>query len=470
MENLVFNKINTVPQDIEILIKNASIIDSSQGSNLKVDILIKDGIIHSIDKKEIGSRIAFETGFKEDNALDKTIKENIKAKPSVTINKKTIIIDADGLIACPSFFDMHVHLREPGNDEEEDFESGINAAIHGGCSALCCMPNTEPLIDNEYLVKYIINRSKEFDFKVYPVAAMTRKLEGTEMTDFGLLKENGAIALSDDGRCVQDPKLMYEIMKYASYFDIPLILHEEDYSFSKSGLMHEGYFSSKLGLDGISSLSEILMVQRDIELAKRTKAKVHFTHISAMESVQLIKMAKENGLPVTCDVTPHHLVFDDSSLEKYDATFKINPPLRSSIDRQSLEEGIHSGIIDIIASDHAPHTEAEKKTTVKNAANGVTGLETMFSSAFTKLCKDSGFGIDRLINILSIKPRQILGIKPPLIKHGEKAEITLFDPEAWRIIDDGFFNSKSKNSAFKGKKLYGMVCATVNGKRVRINN
>jgi dihydroorotase len=299
---------------------------------------------------------------------------------------------------------------------------------------------------------------------------MTKKLEGTEMTDFGILKENGAIALSDDGRCVQDPKLMYEIMKYASYFDIPLILHEEDYSFSKSGLMHEGYFSSKLGLDGISSLSEILMVQRDIEFAKRTKAKVHFTHISAMESVHLIKMAKEDGLTVTCDVTPHHLVFDDSALEKYDAAFKINPPLRSSHDRQALEEGICNGTIDIIASDHAPHMDAEKNTTVKNAANGVTGLETMFSCAFTKLCKDSSFGMDKLINILSIKPRQILGIKPPFIKQGEKAEITLFDPVAWRIIDDGFFNSKSKNSAFKGKKLYGMVCATVNGKKVRINN
>ena len=470
MTELIYNKTNMIPEDNELFIKNARIIDPAQGIDTRDDILIRNGTIRSIGKTDTGGNFPVERDVKESNSAGKTVTGNKNTKPLAALKGKTVIIDADGLIACPSFFDMHVHLREPGNEEEEDIESGINAAAHGGFSSLCCMPNTEPPIDNEYLVKYIINRSKEFDFEVYPVAAMTKKLEGTEMTDFGLLKENGAIALSDDGRCVQEPKLMYEIMKYASYFDIPLILHEEDYSFSKSGLMHEGYFSSKLGLDGISSLSEILMIQRDIEFAKRTKAKVHFTHISAMESVRLIKMAKEDGLPVTCDVTPHHLVFDDSSLEKYDATFKINPPLRSSRDRQALEEGIRNGIIDIIASDHAPHLEAEKNTTVKSAANGVTGLETMFACAFTKLCRDSRLGIDRLINILSVKPRKILGINPPSIKQGEKAEITLFDPESWRIIDDGFFNSKSKNSAFKGQKLYGMVCATVNGKKVRINN
>jgi dihydroorotase len=299
---------------------------------------------------------------------------------------------------------------------------------------------------------------------------MTKNLEGLQMTDIGLLKENGAVAISDDGFCIQDAKLMYEIMKYARQFEMPLILHEEDYSFSKYGLMHEGYYSSKLGLEGISSLSEVFMIQRDISLALSTKARVHFTHLSTKESVELIRKAKEDGADITCDVTPHHLYFDDSSLDDYNALFKVNPPLRSSLDRQALVDGIKNGIIDIIASDHAPHLEAEKNMTIRNASNGVTGMETIFSASHMLLCKKDNYDLNKLINMLSCKPYKILGLKQPAIEPGSKAEITLIDTEREIQVNSGFFSSKSTNNAFKGKSLKGGIFAVINGRKIRVNS
>ncbi|OQA22040.1 MAG: Dihydroorotase [Actinobacteria bacterium ADurb.Bin346] len=467
---LTFDSVNTLPRDTELIIKNARIIDPVQGKDVKEDILIRDGVIQKIGKlKTEGMAESLQQGI-GDNKKSSHFAGKELLKPLISENKNFIKLEAEGLIVCPSFLDLHVHLREPGNEDEEDIMSGIQAAIHGGVSGLCCMPNTVPPADNECYLKYICSVAKEQDFNIFPVASMTKKLEGTEITDFGILKENGAIALSDDGCCVQDSRLMYEIMKYAAQFDLLLILHEEDYSFSRFGLMHEGFYSSKLGLDGISSLSEILMVQRDIELAKRTKAKIHFTHISAKESVELIKNAKDDGIAVTCDVTPHHLSFDDSELESYDALFKVNPPLRSSADREALEKGVLEDVIDIIASDHAPHLEEEKNTTIKNAASGVTGLETIFAASFTRLCCKSNFSLNKLIDILSVRPRKILGLNLPSIKPGEKAEITIIEQDRRKLINSDFFSSKSINSAFMNKELQGFISGTINGRKIRINS
>ncbi len=459
MTGFILNQINELNNKAEVLIKDSSILDPISGKTRVSDILVKDGLIRSVDK------------FLDAGILQPAEK-NASGSDKVNISSKDnlIIIDAKGFVATTSFFDMHVHLRDPGNEDEEDIESGINAAFHGGISALCCMPNTDPPLDRDYMIQYITGKARKLDFNIFPVAAMTKKMEGLEITDFGLLKESGAIALSDDGFCVQDAKLMYEIMKYSRQFDIPLILHEEDYSFSRYGLMHEGYYSSKLGLEGISSLSETLMVQRDIELAKKTKARVHFTHLSSKESVELIKKAKEDGTDITCDVTPHHLCFDDSSLNGYNAIFKVNPPLRSNHDRQALVDGIKNGIIDTISSDHAPHLETEKNTTIKNAANGVTGMETFFSSSYTQLCSKENFQLQELIKILAHKPYKILGLKPPAIMPGEKAEITLIDTGRDVKVCKEFFSSKSANSAFIDKNLKGFIFAAINGKKIRINN
>jgi dihydroorotase len=425
-----------------ILIKSGTVFEPSSGKEIVSDILIQNGIIRAIDK-------------------------NINVEG---ISKDLVVLNCQNYFVFPGFVDMHVHLREPGNEEEEDIGSGSMAAVRGGITSIACMPNTNPPVDSEYLINYILSKSKLIDFKIYPVAAMSKNLEGKEMTELGLLKEAGAIAFSDDGKCIQDSKLMYEIMKYASHFDLPLILHEEDYSFSSYGLAHEGYYCAKLGLDGISPFAEELMISRDIMLAKMAGAKIHITHVSSKGSIKLIKRAKEEGLNITCDVTPHHLYFNDSFLESYDTNLKVNPPLRSEEDRVALIGAISEGIIDAIASDHAPHYEAEKNTTFKDAANGTIGLETLFKASYTKLVREEKIKLSKLVALLTSGPAKILNIKAPAIKVGNKADIAIIDLEKNKKIKKEDFCSKSKNSAFIGQNLYGEVVYTINNGRLEFIN
>jgi len=435
-----------------LVIRNAKIICPGLMSETQADIEIEDGTIKSIGRDlPIGDIAQY---------------SKVHGSEKIKTNNERVLIDAKGMVACPSFMDMHVHLREPGNEDEEDIESGISAALHGGITSICCMPNTKPPVDNQYLVKYILQTASKKGFKVYPVAAMTKKLEGAELTEFGLLKECGAAAFSDDGFCVQDAKLMYEIMKYAKQFDVLLILHEEDYTFSKSGVMHEGYFSAKLGLEGISSLSETTMVARDIMLAKKTKARIHFTHVSSMDCLELIRRAKEEGVSVTCDVTPHHLCFDDECLEHYDTNFKVNPPLRSKEDREALVDALNSGVIDAIASDHAPHIEYEKNTTLKEAAFGVTGMETLFAATYSELVINRKFPFPKYLSCLAQAPYKIMGLKSPEIKAGNTAELVILDLKKENIISRDFFFSRSLNSPFLGQKLTGEVMCTINNGKI----
>jgi len=425
-----------------ILIKSGKVFELSSGKEILSDILIQNGIIRAIEKninvEDMGDGLA----------------------------KDLVVLNCQNYFVFPGFVDMHVHLREPGNEDEEDIGSGSRAAVRGGITSIACMPNTNPPVDREYLINYILSKSKTVDFKIYPVAAMSKNLEGKEMTEIGLLKEAGAIAFSDDGKCIQDSKLMYEIMKYASHFDLPLILHEEDYSFSNYGLAHEGYYSAKLGLDGISPFAEELMISRDIMLAKMAGARIHITHVSSKGSITLIKRAKEAGLSITCDVTPHHLYFNDSFLESYDTNLKVNPPLRSEEDRIALVSAISEGIIDAIASDHAPHYEAEKNTTFKDAATGTIGLETLFKASYTKLVREEKIKLSKLVALLTTGPAKILNIKAPAIKVGDKADIAIIDLEKNKKIKKEDFCSKSKNSAFVGQNLYSEVVYTINNGRL----
>jgi len=425
-----------------ILIKSGKVFEPSNGKEILSDILIQNGIIRAIEKnvnvEDMGDGLA----------------------------KDLVVLNCQNYFVFPGFVDMHVHLREPGNEDEEDIGSGSRAAVRGGITSIACMPNTNPPVDSEYLINYILSKSRTVDFKIYPVAAMSKDLEGKEMTEIGLLKEAGAIAFSDDGKCIQDSKLMYEIMKYASHFDLPLILHEEDYSFSNYGLAHEGYYSAKLGLDGISPFAEELMISRDIMLAKMAGARIHITHVSSKGSITLIKKAKEEGLNITCDVTPHHLYFNDSFLESYDTNLKVNPPIRSEEDRKALISAISEGIIDAIASDHAPHYEAEKNTTFKDAATGTIGLETLFKASYTKLVRKEKIKLSKLVALLTTGPAKILNIKAPAIKVGDKADIAIIDLEKNKKIKKEDFCSKSKNSAFVGQNLYSEVVYTINNGRL----
>ena len=429
---------NNLSEYKNILIKSGKVIDPVRKKEFDLDVFIKEGRISKIDKK-----IEFEN-------LDIADKNDI------------FVIDASEFIVSPGFVDMHVHLRDPGNEDEEDIKSGINAALKGGITTIACMPNTEPPIDSEHLVKYIIESAAKLDYKIFPIAAMTKKIKGKEITEFGILKRAGAIALSDDGRCVANSRIMYEIMEYARQFELLLILHEEDYSFSEYGLVHEGYFSSKLGLDGISYLSEDLIVARDIMLAKYTGASIHITHVSSKNSVKMIKKAKENDVNITCDVTPHHLFFNDSCLSDFNTNFKVKPPIRSEEDREAIIAGIKEGVIDAVASDHAPHLETEKNTTFKKASFGAVGLETLFSACYTKLYKQEGIKLPDVISLFTSSPSNILDIESGSFKVGNKADITIFNPDKINKIRKQDFISKSVNSPFTGESLLGEVVYTIN--------
>ncbi len=420
-----------------ILIKSGTIIDPGKGKELVSDIYIKDGIVAGI-------------------------KENIKA-----IGDDVTRINAKGFIVSPGFVDMHVHLRDPGFEDEETIETGALAAVKGGITTVACMPNTNPVIDSDALVKYILEKSQDAACMVLPVAAMTKDLKGKDITEMGTLSETGAVGFSDDGKCVSDSRVMYEIMRYSTQFGLPLILHEEDYFMSEGGLMHEGYFSSMLGLEGISALGEDVMIARDIMLAKKSGARIHITHLSTRGGVEMIRKAKEEGLKITCDVTPHHIFFNDSYLTSFNTNLKVKPPIRSEEDRMALVSGLKEGVIDAIASDHAPHLDTEKNTTFKLASFGTIGLETLFAAAFTKLCLEEKMSIFRLVKLITFSPAKILGIDAGKIEVGKTANITVIDMNAEEEIKRESFVSKSKNSAFIGQKLKGkIVCTISKGKLV----
>jgi dihydroorotase len=420
-----------------ILIKSGTIIDPEKGKESVSDIYIKDGIVAGI-------------------------KENIKAGEDNAVK-----INAKGFMVSPGFVDMHVHLRDPGFEDEETIETGALAAVKGGITTIACMPNTNPVIDSDALVKYILEKSQDAACTILPVAAMTKDLKGKDITEMGILSEAGAVGFSDDGKCVADSRIMYEIMRYSTQFGLPLILHEEDYFMSEGGLMHEGYYSSMLGLEGISTLGEDVMIARDIMLARKSGARIHITHLSTRGGVEMIKKAREEGLKITCDVTPHHLFFNDSYLASFNTNLKVKPPIRSEENRLALISGLKEGVIDAIASDHAPHLDTEKNTTFKLASFGTIGLETLFAAAFTKLCLEVKMSISRLLNLITTSPAKILGIDAGKIEVGKTANITVIDTNGEEEIKRESFVSKSKNSAFIGQKLKGkIVCTISKGKLV----
>lgn len=367
------------------------------------------------------------------------------------------VVDARGKIVSPGFVDMHVHLREPGREDEETIETGARAAIRGGFTSICCMPNTNPVVDDASVVEQIKDLAKQSPVRVHPVAAITQGLGGKELTEMGELVRQGAVAFSDDGRCLQSARVMRRALDYVKMFDTPLIIHAEDESLSKKGQMNEGYYSTLLGLKGIPTQAEEVIVARDIKLAELTGGKIHIAHVSTQGSVELIGEAKKKGISVTCEVTPHHLVLTDEALVDYDTNLKVNPPLRSDQDQKALIEGLRDGIIDAIASDHAPHAAHEKEQEFDYAPFGMIGLETTLALVLTRLVNEKAISLKQAMGKLTAGPAEILGLEAGTVSVGSRADITIFDTKKDVTVDAGKFESKSKNSPFVGWKLKGSI-------------
>lgn len=377
------------------------------------------------------------------------------------------VIDASGLWVLPGLVDMHVHLRDPGFEYKEDIASGSRAAAAGGVTTLACMANTDPVNDNPSVTNYIIEKAKQVSVvRILPVGAVTKGLKGKELAEMGLMKEAGIVAVSDDGQPIEDASILRRALEYAATYKLPLISHCQDRNLSASGVMNEGALSSQLGLPGIPAASEDVMVARDIIVAKCTGIPIHITHISTQGSVQIIKQAKEQGVNVTCDVTPHHLLLTEEAVRTYDTNAKMYPPLRGEADRLALIEALKGSIIDSIATDHAPHARDEKDLDFDLAPFGMIGLQTLLP-AIMKVHLDYGIEFIRLLACVSAYPSRILGIDGGSLSVGSRADITLFDPRpTWTFTKEDVV-SKSKNSPFLGQEFVGRVVRTiVKGKTV----
>ena len=372
------------------------------------------------------------------------------------------VIDAKGMHVFPGFVDIHVHLRDPGQTYKEDIVSGTRSAARGGFTSLCAMPNTDPVVDNIATVDYIQRRAKDLgSAKVYVIGAMTKKSEGLEISEMATMKSDGIVAVSDDGKCVQNAKLMLNCMRYATNFGLPLIVHAEDYNLSGSGQIHAGKIALKLGLTGIPALAEEVIISRDIMLAENTGSRLHIAHISTAKSIELVREAKQLGFNITCEVTPHHLILTEDACLGFDTNTKMKPPLRTEADRQACVQALKDGIIDCIATDHAPHADFEKVREFDHAPFGVIGLETAFPALYHHLVKPGHISLERIVDALTIVPASLLDLPPSALKIGYPADICLVDLNQETSFEPEEIASKSKNTPWLNQKLSGKVIYTI---------
>ncbi|MBU1153664.1 dihydroorotase [bacterium] len=414
---------------MDILIKSGRLINPKNNFDEQVNIGLKNGQI-----KYIGNKM-------------------IKARE---------IVDATGLVVVPGLVDLHTHLREPGREDKETIKTGTRAAAKGGFTTILCMPNTFPVVDHGTLVEFIILKARrEGIINVFPIGAATRRQEGKELAEIGEMIKLGAIAISDDGAPVMDSGLMRRIMDYTKMFKVPVISHCEDLTLSQDGVINEGIASTILGLKGIPAASEEIMIAREIALCRTTGSQVHIAHVSTKGSLELIKKAKEEGLKITCEVTPHHFTLTEEAVFSFDTNTKVKPPLRTKEDVKAIKDGIKEGIIDIIATDHAPHTKAEKECEYGQASFGIVGLETALSLALTELVEKEGISLNKVIAMFTHRPAEIVNLDKGNIEVGKDADITIIDLNKDFIVDVNQLASKSKNSPFHGWRLKGSVWATI---------
>jgi len=421
---------------VRLLIKNGRVIDPASATDETLDILI--------EKNKI---IAVETKLDDDSART---------------------IDASRKVVAPGFIDMHVHLRDPGYEYKETIKTGSLAAARGGFTTIACMPNTSPINDNQEVTKYIVGEArKNAVVNVLPIAAVTMGEKGEELTEMGELLAAGAIAFSDDGQPVANSQIMRRALEYARQFQTLIIDHCEDKSLSVQGVMNEGAISYRLGLKGIPASSEEVMVARDLILAEEADADIHLAHLSTRGSVELVRQAKTRGVKVTAEVAPHHLVLDDSLLEGFDTHLKVNPPLRSLDDVRALQEGARDGTIDVIATDHAPHSSDEKAVEFDLAPFGINGLETAVSLILDRLVHKKILPLKRFIEMFSTAPARILHLdEKGKIEVGADADLTILALNQDTVVDVDRFRSRSRNSPFQGWKLRGAADMTIVGGRI----
>ena len=432
---------------MRILISGGRVVDPGNLDG-KMDILVDDDKIVKIVKTVSG----------ENSPPDK-----LHDKPyDKTVDK---VINASGKIVTPGLIDMHVHLREPGHEYKETIESGCVAAVSGGFTAVCCMPNTNPVNDNRQVTEYILKKAGEAGCaRVYPVGAISKGLKGDGLCEYGDLKSAGAVAVSDDGNPVIDSLLMRRALEYADGFGLRVISHCEDLPLARGGAMNEGAVATRMGLAGIPNAAESIMVMRDIALCELTGVPVHIAHVSTMESVRAIRDAKKRGAPVTAETAPHYFTLTEKAVKDYNTNAKMSPPLRSANDRQAIINGLADKTIDVIASDHAPHSSIEKDVEFDMAANGIVGLETSVSLSL-KLVEQGVITIVELIEKMSTNPAGILGLKGGL-NIGGMADITIIDPDVSFSVDAGSFKSLSKNTPFDRLNLKGRAILTMVGGKI----
>ena len=385
-------------------------------------------------------------------------------------DKAAKVIDAKGLHVFPGLIDMHVHLREPGFEYKEDIASGSAAAVRGGFTQVCCMPNTQPVCDNAAVVGYIIARAKEVGLcKVRPIGAITKGEQGETLAEIGKMKEAGAVALSDDGKPVPSARMMRLGMEYASDFGLICLSHCEDKSLADGGCVNEGYNSTLAGLKGIPRAAEEVMIAREIVLAETLGKRVHICHVSTKGGVRLLRDAKARGVAVTAETCPHYFALTDDIILSYDANTKVNPPVREAEDVEAIKEGLKDGTLDCIVTDHAPHHADEKNVEYDLAAFGISGIETSFSLSYTHLVKGGVLTLGQLAERMSGAPARILGLEGGALKEGGVADIMLADLNEKYVIDSRKFVSKGKNTPFNGSEVYGRVKATIVDGKVRFS-
>jgi dihydroorotase len=424
---------------MKLLISNGHLIDPAAPENTGMNVLIEDGRVSAWMKQ------------------------------SEPVPEGCEVFDASGLLVAPGFIDLHVHLREPGQEHKETIASGCAAAVAGGWTSVCPMPNTHPVNDNAAITRYMIEQAEHAGLaNVFPIGAITKSSDGSELAEMGEMKAAGAVAVSDDGRPVPNAGIMRRAMQYAKDFDLPVIDHCEDKSLSSGGVMHEGRMSLLLGLKGMPALAEDIDVVRDIILAKETGAHIHIAHVSTKGAIEAVRRAKNEHINITCEVTPHHFTLTDRVVEGYDTTTKMAPPLRSEEHLEAILEGIKDGTIDAIATDHAPHHQDEKALEYDRAPFGITGLETAVGLAFNELVHKGIIGLERLVELCSTNPARIFKLKDRgTLTPGSIADITIIDPEHRWVYRNADSRSKSRNSPFDGWEFAGKAVVTiVNGKIV----
>ncbi|MBI4287386.1 MAG: dihydroorotase [Chloroflexi bacterium] len=436
-------------RDKALLISGGRLIDPSQGLDGAFDVLVKGGKVSwvGVGKPPV-----------EDSARGET---------------PETVFPAGGMVVCPGFIDLHCHLREPGFEEKETIATGTRAAARGGFTTICCMPNTQPALDSRATVEFVLRRAAaEGAVRVLPIGCITRGRQGQELAEMAELAEAGVVGFSDDGRPVEDSRLLRHALEYSLSFGLPIIEHCEDLALSKGGAMNEGVIALRLGIPAMPAAAEDNIVARDIGLAELTGARLHIAHVSTRGAVELVRRAKEKGLKVTAEVTPHHLSLTEErvlgneggpSIHAYDTLAKVNPPLRTRQDVEALIEGLKDGTIDAVATDHAPHTQADKQVEFESAEFGISGLETALGSLMT-LVHSGQLELGELISRLTTGPARIIGREGlGSLRPGNPADIVIFDPEAEWVVEPEKFASKGKNTPLAGAVLKGKVLATLVG-------